>query len=112
MSKVCGKCGKVKSLSCFNKDKYTKTGYRSQCKCCMKQQRIDLKDYYINWRNNPEKKAWYAKYRKDRYKKDKHKIKARNATRSLTRQPCEVCGEKKVHAHHDDYNKPSITINH
>lgn len=24
----------------------------------------------------------------------------------LVRQPCEVCGESKVHAHHDDYNKP------
>ena len=24
----------------------------------------------------------------------------------LLRQPCEVCGEAKVHAHHDDYGKP------
>lgn len=24
----------------------------------------------------------------------------------LVRKPCEVCGELKVHAHHDDYNKP------
>lgn len=24
----------------------------------------------------------------------------------LIRQPCEVCGETKVQAHHDDYNKP------
>lgn len=24
----------------------------------------------------------------------------------LTRQPCEVCGEEKVDAHHDDYTKP------
>ena len=24
----------------------------------------------------------------------------------LTRQPCEVCGEVKTHAHHDDYGKP------
>jgi hypothetical protein len=25
---------------------------------------------------------------------------------TLERQPCEVCGKKKVHAHHDDYSKP------
>jgi len=24
----------------------------------------------------------------------------------LTKQPCEVCGAKKVDAHHDDYSKP------
>lgn len=24
----------------------------------------------------------------------------------LTKQPCETCGIKKVHAHHDDYSKP------
>lgn len=24
----------------------------------------------------------------------------------LVRQPCEVCGEVKAHAHHDDYSKP------
>ncbi|HEC73154.1 MAG TPA: hypothetical protein ENI26_02140 [Methylophaga aminisulfidivorans] len=24
----------------------------------------------------------------------------------LEKQPCEVCGEKEVHAHHDDYAKP------
>lgn len=24
----------------------------------------------------------------------------------LVRQPCEVCGEIKVDAHHDDYSKP------
>lgn len=24
----------------------------------------------------------------------------------IVRQPCEVCGALKVHAHHDDYSKP------
>ena len=24
----------------------------------------------------------------------------------LVKEPCEVCGELKVHAHHDDYTKP------
>jgi len=27
-------------------------------------------------------------------------------TGRLKKSPCEVCGEKKAHAHHDDYNEP------
>lgn len=40
------------------------------------------------------------------------KIKARKACRGavangkLARQPCEVCGDEKAQAHHDDYSKP------
>jgi len=37
---------------------------------------------------------------------DPEKRKARNAARKLERQPCEVCGDLNVHAHHDDYSKP------
>lgn len=25
---------------------------------------------------------------------------------AILKQPCEICGEIKVHAHHDDYSKP------
>lgn len=48
--------------------------------------------------------AWQAR--------NKHKrqaqAKVHNALRTgkLERQPCEVCGEMKVHAHHEDYSKP------
>ena len=28
--------------------------------------------------------------------------------RILVKQPCEVCGSSRVHAHHDDYSKPLI----
>jgi len=106
MLKACGRCGIEKELSAFNKDKYTKTGLRSQCKSCMKMERKRLSKYYKEWRSTPERKKWYAKYRRDNYDKDKEKIKARRAARGLERQPCEVCGKKKVEAHHDDYSKP------
>ena len=40
--------------------------------------------------------------------KDNVRVKAYHAIRSglLIRKPCEICGEKKVEGHHDDYNKP------
>ncbi len=104
--KKCGRCGKIKEFSQFNKDKYTKSGYRSQCKDCMKKERANLADHYKEWRSREDVKEKYRKYRRSRYEKDKIKVKARNAARKLARMPCEVCGELKVEAHHDDYTKP------
>ena len=36
MEKRCGKCKEVKDVKEFNKDKYTKTGYKSTCRKCEK----------------------------------------------------------------------------
>lgn len=66
-TKKCSKCGKVKSISEFSKEKRTNNGYRSQCKIC----RAKLHLKYC--RNNPNKiKEWRKKnpeydktYRKD-----------------------------------------------
>ncbi len=106
--KKCGRCGEVKDYSEFNKDRYTKTGLRSQCKECMKSERIALSDHYKKWRESPDKKEWYRKYRADRYEKDKVKISARNKARQLPRpDACEQCfSAVKVEAHHCDYSKP------
>lgn len=104
--KICGKCKKIKPFTEFNKDKYTKTGYRSQCKECMVFQRFEMREYYKKWRSSPEKKAWYSEYRRARYIENKKKSDARNAARKLERLPCEACGTPKAEAHHDDYSKP------
>jgi ribosomal protein S27AE len=60
-------------------------------------------------RENPEKireigKRWNEA---NPEKKRVHSIVAK-AVRSgkLIRQPCEICGDQIVHAHHDDYSKP------
>jgi len=47
------------------------------------------------WRlNNPEKSSAHRK------------VYVELRAGRLQKQPCEVCGEKGVHAHHDDYSKP------
>lgn len=63
-----------------------------------------------NWKNGVSKNNYhYKKIQKERYPE---KIKTREKTYyaiktgKLIKQPCEVCGEINVHAHHDDYSKP------
>lgn len=36
----------------------------------------------------------------------RHAVKLAKRSGLLVRQPCEVCGADKAHAHHDDYSKP------
>ena len=115
--KICGRCGKSKDRSEFNKDKYTKTGLRSQCKECMTEERKLMKDHYKKWRETPEKKEWYREYRKSRYNKDRGRISARNKSNhavssgAIDKLPCEHCGkEDNIEAHHHDYAKPLDVI--
>ena len=39
-------------------------------------------------------------------KKARAKVNRAITSGKLLKQPCEVCGNKKADAHHDDYNKP------
>lgn len=106
--KFCGRCFLEKPLSEFNKDKYSKSGYRSQCKDCMKAERKRLKSYYREWRSRPDVKEKYRQYRKERAKAEPNKMWARNKARKLKRpDTCERCGcTCFVEAHHDDYARP------
>lgn len=72
------------------------------------------KEYAVEYNKKPAVKKRRAelqrKYRKDPEQRTKHAVRwlTNRAINSgkLQRLPCEVCGEKKVDAHHDDYSKP------
>jgi ribosomal protein S27AE len=62
---------------------------------------------------NPEKVREEHRIRQARYAaRNPEKMRAYKRvyyalkTGKLQREPCEVCGAEKVHAHHDDYSKP------
>ena len=60
-----------------------------------------------NYRKN---KSWFIKRQeslKNDYK-EKSRIIYRSALRTgkIKKEPCHVCGEKKVDGHHTDYSKP------
>jgi len=106
--KLCGRCKAEKPIAEFNKDRYAKSGYRSQCKDCMAEERKRLRKHYKEWRSKPEIKQKYAKYRRDRYQENKKKQAARYMASRLDRPCfCESCGiQCKPEAHHCDYDKP------
>lgn len=118
--KECTGCKVVKPLDQFYKRtrKWSRDGYYQKCKeCLIAYSLLQKRATY-----NPEKAREYSKRRTASGKaleasrrmqvlypeKYKARYECRQAIRSgkLIKQPCEVCGEAKVEAHHDDYSKP------
>lgn len=113
--KKCFKCGRLKCLDGFYKHPAMADGHLGKCKECTK---IDVRtnreakiDYYRKYdieRGNRQT----AEYRKECSRKWPNAYKARNLVsnainnKKLFREPCEICGNTNVHAHHDDYAKP------
>lgn len=116
--KKCGKCSCEKSSAEFHNRAASIDGLSSICKSCQ--------SVYDKARaNNPKRVKARLDYQKtDRGKKASAKAKKKwadnntvkraaniiigNAIRDgvVTRGNCEICGEEKTHAHHDDYAKP------
>ena len=116
--KRCKDCGITKVLELFPNHNGMKDGHINTCKKCknsyQRQQhefhperhKLYLRQWY---KDNTEKViAYHKKWEGD----NPLKVKARNAVAQevrmgrLQKQPCEVCGECEVEAHHDNYNKP------
>ncbi len=116
--KKCSRCGEEKDFSGFQKRKASKDGYTASCKKC-------LKEYDDSRLRDPKRMQARREYQKTEKGKLAHSMACKkwleknevkrgvhiltgNAIRDgrLIKKPCEVCGEKKVNAHHCDYAKP------
>lgn len=118
--KTCFKCKARKPLSSFYKHWKMADGHLGKCKSCTKK---DVSENYKNNRDhyaeyersrfqNPERKKYALEQQRKRRLVYPGKYRAVNAVSNairdgrITRGPCEVCGEEKAQAHHDDYRKP------
>lgn len=129
--KTCFKCGELKPLDMYYVHKMMADGHLNKCKECTKKdtgEREKRKFQDPEWR---EKELDRHREKAKRYReeckpsKEENKVtskkwqqnhptkrKAHNLASSaikcgrLIKRPCEICGNLKVEAHHDDYEKP------
>jgi hypothetical protein len=122
MNKKCFKCGIIKPVDSFYRHKETADGYLGKCKTCTKRdvkKRYDSDDgrakiiaYEKSRFKDPERKKKIANYQKKSRESRPGAYRARNAVSNavrdgrLIRLPCEICGDAKSQAHHDDYRRP------
>ncbi len=119
-TKRCFKCGERKLLAEFYRHPQMKDGRLNKCKVCAKRDVVanragKLKQYhdYDRYRSrSPKRKAQVAESMRRQRGANPEKYKARTAVGNALRDgclvlgPCEVCGDSRVQAHHDDYSKP------
>lgn len=120
VEKTCKRCGAMKPLIDFRTHAEMKSGYLNVCLVC------ESKAAAARYRKNVEHAREVGKRyqaseagraaRERKYERNKrevmHKLRARRTVNNhilngrICRQPCEICGETKTDAHHDDYTKP------
>lgn len=113
--KRCFKCRRTLPLSEFYRHAMMADGHLNKCRVCtrrdVQEHRAKNAEYYREYdreRHNSERAAMISQ--SQRRHPDHHRARwtVHNAIRDrrLFKQPCEVCGAKKVEAHHDDYSQP------
>lgn len=114
--KTCWKCKKSLPKSSFGSDRSKKEGLSGMCKKCgykkiderrKKSGYFHSQKYRDKFRKDGKTTYQNRKVALEKYSKENpEKIKARGAVRyalkqgKLKKEPCAICGEKKVHAHH------------
>lgn len=110
--KVCTKCGSYQPWDCFYKNSRYSDGYQGVCRTCQNKRMRELEtsgarvEVVKKYRQSEKGKVGQCRRAKEYRERYPEKVKAHSAAQKLIRQPCEICGETKVHAHHDDYSKP------
>ena len=123
---ICNRCKQERGDDFYARDKTCKECRKAMVRANRARKREHYQEYERQrYRNDPRKKESLERYSSSGKGRDAHnqackrwrernqdkraaQVLVSNAIRSgrLVRQPCERCGRKDTHAHHDDYGKP------
>ncbi len=122
MFKTCFKCKRRKTIDKFYTHPRMADGHLNKCTACTKKDvneryanplsKLKIKRYERARNRTPErraaKKIYQIRRRELRPGRERAHYAVSNAVRDgrLIKLPCEVCGIRKVEAHHDDYRRP------
>lgn len=123
-SKACFKCGKTLPLTEFYKHPAMGDGHLGKCKECTKidvakhrEQNIDkIREYEKNRSKLTHRKKLAREICNRWRQEDTRRYKCHNAViraiknGTITRLPCEICGNPKSQAHHEDYDHPLVVM--
>lgn len=118
-SKTCVRCGEVKSLALFHRNKSKRGGLETQCKVCAAARgRVYCAANRDTMRTKArlryaENRERYLAYQREYYRLHRDRCLARKQAHRarlagvLMSEPCEECGgTENIVGHHDDYSKP------
>jgi hypothetical protein len=118
-TKRCRECRELKPIEQFYKHKQMADGHLNKCKNCVcsrirayRRNNDSVREYDRERAKTPKVKARIRentiRWRKQNPDKYRAQTAIGNAVRDgkLKKQPCEICGSMRAHAHHDDYAKP------
>lgn len=122
MFKTCFKCNKRKPIDEFYKLERMADGHLNKCKTCTKKDvsnryrspegRKKVRKYDAMRQQTEHRRRQRRIYQRNRRKNNPGVFRANNAVNNalrdgrITKLPCEVCGNKRSQAHHDDYRSP------
>ena len=118
MCEICPKCGASRSDVSFKTKIDTPDDMAKFCVPCrrkvrrLKYQKTNGKEKHLEASRRHSNSAKGAAVKKKWRDENPEKYKAHGIVAyaikqgRLVKQPCDVCGSKDVHAHHDDYLKP------
>lgn len=103
--KTCNRCKEIKPLEDFNNYYKGKFGKDYRCRVC-------AREHFSEYSHSEKGKKYFReKYHRDRKNFPKQVIARKKVSSAvyygtLSKYPCEVCGDKKSQGHHEDYDKP------